>query len=308
MSKNKVVGIIVAIVGVIFAVLELLGFDAYDTVYEFLGLKEKPIDVDCELAVHFIDVGQGDCQLIISGNDVVLIDGGEKTNAADVCAYLDSHDIERIDYLIATHPHSDHIGSLPIVIENYDIGTVIAPNLPSELIPASTCYIDFLQALKDKKLSITSAKCGDEYTLDGGTLLQILGPVEFDNELNNASVICRILHGENSFLFTGDAEKSAEDALLESGAYLDSDVLKVGHHGSPYSSCEEFLQAVTPEIAVIGVGADNDYGHPGDDVIERIEVHTGRIYRTDFHGTVVIGSDGTQLTIVTENKVNSLTE
>ncbi len=285
----------------IITLLELLGVEVYDTIYETLGLKEKPLDVNCELSVHYIDVGQGDCSLIISGEDTVLIDCGEKTNTGDVSAYLDSLDITQIDYLIATHPHSDHIGSMSYIIENYDIGKVIAPKLPMALVPASGCYIDFLTAVSEKGLSITPADANDEYVLDGGSILKIIGPVGFDNELNNASVICRIVHGENSFLFTGDAEKSAEIRLVESAAYLESDVLKVGHHGSSYSSCSDFLDEVKPSVAVISVGADNDYNHPGDDVIERLSGYTENIYRTDIDGNIVIGSDGNELKILCEN-------
>ncbi len=279
----------------------MCGVDAYDTLYEFAGLKEKPLEVNCEVEVHYIDVGQGDCSLIISGDDTVLIDSGEKAYAGDVCAYLDMLDITQIDYLIATHPHSDHIGSMAYIVESYDIKTIIAPKLPSELVPASSCYIDFLTAISDKNLRITPAAVGDEYMLDGGTVLKIIGPVEFDDELNNASVIARLVHGENSFLFTGDAEKAAELRLVENTQFLQSDVLKVGHHGSSYSSCNDFLEAVNPVVAVIGVGADNDYDHPGDDVIERLSVYCDNIYRTDIHGNIVIGSDGSQLKILTEN-------
>lgn len=286
----------------ILTLLELCGINIYEAIYETLGLKEKPLDVDCEMSVHYINVGQGDCSLIISGDDTVLIDCGEKKSADDVSAYLDSLDITKIDYLIATHPHSDHIGSMAYIVENYDIGKVIAPKLPSDLVPASNCYIDFLTAIDDKGLTITPAVAGDEYILDGKSVLKILGPVEFDNELNNASVICRVVHGETSFLFTGDAEKSAEQRLVQSGANLQSDVIKVGHHGSSHSSCDDLLEKVCPSIAVISVGADNSYGHPGDDVIERLSDYTQYIYRTDINGNIVIGSDGSELKILCSEK------
>lgn len=249
--------------------------------------------------VHFIDVGQGDCQLIRSGSMNVLIDAGESDKAAEVISYLDSFGIQRLDYVIATHPHSDHIGALDEVIEKYEIGKVIMPRLKEEIVPTTACYKSLLEAISKKGLKITEAVAGNTYQLDGSTL-EIIAPVKKYDDINNSSVVCRLVCGRTDFLFTGDIEKEAEQDILDSGAFISAGVLKAAHHGSSGSSSAEFLEAVNMDYAVISCGADNSYGHPHDKAVSRINAICKNIIRTDLSGNIVFYWDGNSLSYMTE--------
>ena len=269
------------------------------------------IDKDADLSVHYIDVGQGDCALVVYGDETLLIDGGEAENAQIVTGYIASLGITQLDYVVATHPHSDHIGSLAEVIRTFDVENVIAPRVSDEMIPASSVYKNFLLALKEKGIRLKAAKQGDVYSMadissveeNDNTSFEILGPAGDDyDDLNDWSVILKLTHGETSFIFTGDAEKRAENDVLDSGADVSADVLKVGHHGSSSSTGERFLSAVSPEIAVIQCGSGNSYGHPHAQVTELLYEYGVKTYRTDESGTVVVYSDGYQ---VREGKENS---
>ncbi len=293
---------------------------AYGGYLEGVPQEEKPVQViesfvenDAELYVHYLDVGQGDCSLIVYDGKTVLIDGGEKEYSGYVADYISSLGISRIDYLIATHPHSDHIGSLPHIISTFDVGTVLVPKINEELTPTSIIYEDFLDALSEKCIRMTAAKAGDVYTISDDTeenkdsvRLEIISPVyEEYSDLNNWSVVVRLVYGNSSFLFTGDAEAEAENGILESGADISADVLKVGHHGSASSTSEEFLAAVDPDIAVIQYQKDNEYGHPHKDVTNRLENYGLIIYGTAVNGTIVACSDGEDIYILDDK---SLTE
>lgn len=252
--------------------------------------------------VHYIDVGQGDCSLVVCDGKTLLIDAGENGHETEVINYLRSLGIEKLDYIIASHQHSDHIGGLPEVIEEFGMDTIIMPRLTEEQTPTNSTYTAFLKAVQASGAKVISSKVGASYTL-GSATFEIFGPVTDDAEdINNMSVITKLTYGENSFLFTGDAETEEEKEVVETGADLDCDVLNVGHHGSYTSSCKDFLDAVTPEICVISCGADNDYGHPHDKALNRIKNHTEEIYRTDICGSIVIDSDGKNLNISYENQ------
>lgn len=253
---------------------------------------------DCE--VHFIDVGQGDCELILSGGKTVLIDAGENDQGDTVVNYLKNLGIQKIDLLIATHPHSDHIGGMDRVIDSFDIGRIVMPRLPDDLVPTTRTYTDVLTAIASKGLKITPAKVGDSYDFGPGRLT-ILGPAAEYDELNNTSLVCRFVYDGVSFLFTGDMESPVEkDMIKEGGASLKSDVLKVGHHGSRTSTSQKFYQAVDPACCVICVGEDNSYGHPNPETLDTIAENGAEIYRTDYHGSIVLGVCDKTLNVSTE--------
>ncbi len=261
-------------------------------------------DENFDFAVYFLDVGQGDSELIVSGDTAVLIDAGEKEYGNTVVKEIKALGISKLDYIIATHPHSDHIGGLPSVIESFDVGKIIAPKIPDSSVPTSAVYEDFLNAVKGKDKKLTAAEAGKSYSLDGAELI-ILAPVGSGyGDLNNYSVVCKIIKGNTSFLFTGDAEKEAEDDLIESGADLSADVLKAGHHGSKYSSTEKFLSEADPSVSVISCGKDNKYGHPSDEALNRLEKYSANIYRTDLGGTITVFSDGEKLYVRTEKDLS----
>lgn len=247
------------------------------------------------LSVHFIDVGQGDCSLILTESAAVLIDAGEVDEGAAAVDYIKSLGVERLDIIIATHPHSDHIGGLPDVIKAFDAGKIIVPRISEEMTPTTKTYENFLEAVRNKGLRLTAAKRGDIYALsekEDEITIEILAPIsdQYDN-LNNYSVVCSVSYGDVSFLFTGDIEKEVEEEILDASGLTEADVLKVPHHGSGTSSSEEFLYAVNPGICVIQCGAGNSYGHPNAEAIERLLTTGADIYRTDLGGTVIAVSD-----------------
>ena len=252
--------------------------------------------------VHYIDVGQGDCELIECDGKYMLIDAGENGHETEVRNYLDSLNIKKLDYVIASHQHSDHIGGLVEVLTEYEVANVIMPKLTKEQTPTNSTYSDFVKALQKSGAKVISAKPGATYEL-GGATFEVLGPVSNNAEdINSMSVMVRLDYGSNSFLFTGDAETDEEGEILETGANLDCDVLKVGHHGSTTSSGKKFLDAVSPSICVISCGADNKYGHPHKEITKRLAKYTDETYRTDICGDIVITSDGANLTVEYKNQ------
>ena len=252
-------------------------------------------DVTGNLEIHFIDVGQADCILIKNNGKAMLIDAGNNDDAALVKKYLKEQKITKLDYVIGTHPHEDHIGSLDVVIKNFDIETIIMPNK----VNTTKTFEDVIEAIEKKKLSITEAKVGDKYTL-GDAEFVILAPNKDYDDNNNVSVVIRLVYGENSFMLTGDAEELSEKDILKTGLTLKSDVLKFGHHGSSTSTSIEFLEAVSPKYGVLLCGVDNSYGHPHRETLDKISKYKIETYRTDEQGTIILTSDGKNISWKTE--------
>lgn len=301
--KNKKL-IWLLIILAITVVSSFLGLNDYENYLDFPNTSNaESADIQAnKIEVHYIDVGQGDCSLIICDGKTMLIDAGENGNETKVLDYLRMHNIKKLDYIIASHQHTDHIGGLPEVIDEIGTENIIMPRLTEKQTPTNKTYTAFLKAIQNSDTKVISAKVGEVYSL-GDAQFEILAPIMDDTDnLNNMSVVVKLKFGERTFLFTGDAEKTVEIDILASGANVDCDVLKVGHHGSGTSSCVEFLEAVTPEICVIQVGADNDYGHPHKNVIERLKNYSDKIYRNDICGDIVIESDGTALNVKYENQ------
>ena len=250
------------------------------------------------LRVHFIDVGQGDSILIQAGEQAMLVDAGTNESGSVVTEYLRSLNITKLDYLIGTHPHEDHIGGLDDVIHSFDIGTVIMPNVSH----TTQTYEDVLDALLEKNLTVTAPHPGDSYSI-GDASFTVLSPsaeiaeqAAENDDLNNLSVGIRLVYGSNAFVLCGDAESDSEEAMVESGLDLKADVLKAGHHGSSTSTSDAFLAAVDPDYAVISCGKDNSYGHPHQETMDKLNAADISIFRTDEQGTVVAVSDGSSIT------------
>lgn len=250
------------------------------------------------LRAHFIDVGQGDSILLETPSATVLIDGGPRSAGDTVVQYLVRRGIEHLDLVIGTHPHEDHIGGLIPVLQQFSVSTVIDAGVPH----TTRTFDDYLSAIER---AVESG--GTDYQVPGGqriTLgdltLRILGPNEDLGSLNDNSVVARVDYGDISFLFTGDAEAAAEEHLLRIGADVDVDVLKVAHHGSRTSTSVPFLREATPSLAIIGVGADNRYGHPTEEVLSRLAEAGVEVFRTDRHGTVVVQTCGRDISVHTE--------
>ncbi|MBQ3006692.1 MAG: MBL fold metallo-hydrolase [Clostridia bacterium] len=302
--KNKKI-IYLVIILIISIVSAVFGIDNYDKFFDgepFVGTQVHEVEPAEYINVHYIDVGQGDCSLIECGGKTMLIDAGENGHETKVLDYLRLQNIEKLDYIIASHQHSDHIGGLPEVLDEIGTDNIIMPRLTKEQTPTNSTYTAFLKSVKNSGAKVIASEVGAKYSL-GDAEFEILGPVTNTAEdLNNMSVVVKLTYGEKSFLFTGDAEKDEEREILATGADLDCDVLKVGHHGSGTSSSTDFLKAVTPEICVIQVGADNDYGHPHENIVERLEKYADEVYRNDICGDIIISSDGKTFNVVYDNQ------
>lgn len=244
--------------------------------------------------VHFIDVGQGDCELIVaSDGTTMLIDAGEKEYGAVVLNYLEELGITKLDYVVATHPHSDHMGGLSAVVSSdLEIGKIYMPKIADDYVPTTKTYENFLQAVANKNMRISKGET-TQFALGDGTVYMYVTDYDSDN-LNNYSIVIKYTFGDCSFLFTGDIEAQIEKYYVSNNVDVDCDVLKVCHHGSSTSSTTDFLDAVSPDYCVIECG-DNSYNHPNSDIVKRLLLYTEEIYRTDVQGTVVFTTDGVTL-------------
>lgn len=247
------------------------------------------------LKAHFIDVGQGDSEFLeLPDGKTMLIDAGEWDQADTVKSYIKKLGYSKIDYVVATHPHSDHIGAMADVIKAFDIGEFWAPKVSHN----TSTYEKMLDAIADKGLQINTATRGKSIYNAQGCSIEILSPFEntdYDN-LNDWSVILKVVFGSDSLLFTGDASSSVIDTA-QAGQV---NVLKVGHHGSKTSTTNELVSSLSPQWAVIEVGADNDYGHPTKKALNALEKYKVTVYRTDFNGTCVATCDGSSISWTTE--------
>lgn len=256
------------------------------------------------LEVYFFDVGQGDSELIrLPGGENILIDAGTSSTEDELVGELRSLGAETLDLVVATHPHADHIGGMAAVIDAFDVRQVVMPRISESDTPTTKTYENLLQSIADKGLTITPAEPGDELLSSGGAVLTVLAPNGEDyGDLNNYSVVLRLTYGEDSFLFTGDAEEASEEEMLSLDWPLTATVLKCGHHGSETSTSPAFLDAVSPQYAVISCGVDNDYGHPDTVTLEKLEAAGAEVFRTDLQGTILASTDGSGVTMTALGK------
>lgn len=239
-----------------------------------------------KLLIHYIDVGEGDCILIQVNNKNMLIDCGSKDSGS--YTYLKKHNIKKLDYMILTHPHEDHIGNAPCIINNFKINAIYAPKVFS----SSDAFKDLLLSIKKNNLKITEAHACKHIYLGNDINCFILAPNNNSYEkTNNYSIVLKITYGNTSFLFTGDAESLSEEEMIHKGYNLKSDVLKIGHHGSNSSTTSPFLNEVAPKIAIISCGKGNSYNHPHKDTLIKLKNNNVLFYRTDLNGTIVLESD-----------------
>lgn len=288
-SANKLISVIITVVVVIIVSIAGVKF----------GMNENEKDLpetDGVFSVHFIDVGQGDCTLIKTDKGNMLIDAGENGNETAILNYLNEQGVTELEYFVATHPHSDHIGGAAEVISGVNIKNIIMPKLSSSNTPTTKTYEKMLLAINNSNANVIAAKPDSEYTF-GDVKFIVLSPFEQDENLNNMSVTLKLTYGSHSFLFTGDAEKEVEEQLLDYGYDLKADVFKLAHHGSSTSNSYEFMDVVNPEFAVISYGVDNSYGHPHDETVEMLEEKNITYYSTAQSGNVVIKVVGDSLVV-----------
>lgn len=256
---------------------------------------EEAIPPD-RIVYHFIDVGQGDAILIERGGHYALIDGGEYRARSKVTDYLDELGVQTIDYVIATHPHSDHIGGVSTVLGHYQIGAFLMPDARND----TTGFEKMLEAAEKNAVSATLVKAGDTFDL-AGAQLSVLSPQEGAQfgELNEASVVLLVSGGGVRALLTGDAPASVEKQLAADGLPSCA-LLKVGHHGSSDATSSELLSVIRPQVAVISCGRGNDYGHPHSETLAALADYGAQVVRTDENGSIVVTVEGGELSVKTE--------
>ena len=255
---------------------------------------------DSYFEICFFDVGEADSTLVRCDGHMMLVDGGGPGSSSFLYSYLEQNGIEYLDYIVCTHAHEDHVGGLAGALNYAKVGTAFAPMTEYD----TRAFNSFVKYLGKQGRTITIPSAGDTFML-GNANVEILAPIDRDvplaaDDLNNASIILRIVYGETAFMITGDAEESEEQSVLDAGVNIKCNVLRVGHHGSYTSTSENFLRAVDPEYCVISVGKDNAYGHPHDEVMNRIAAFGAVVYRTDLNGSIVCTSDGKSVTFRAE--------
>lgn len=257
----------------------------------FQNSKPVSINDNKNMKVHYIDVDQGDSILVQVNSKNLLIDSGSSTSKDKLLKYLKSLNVNKFDYIVATHPHEDHIGNMSYVINKFKVSNFYAPKVES----STKAFETMVESLIRKNLKIKVLKANvDSIDLGENTKVEVFSPLsENYDDLNNYSPIIKISYGSTSFLFTGDAEEVSEKEVLNAGFNLKSDVLKIGHHGSSSSTSKNFFNEVNPSITVISVGNDNSYGHPTNKVLSLIEETC--IYRTDKDGNIILTSDGNSI-------------
>lgn len=246
------------------------------------------------LYIHFIDVGQADAALLILGDAAMLIDGGNVADSDLIVAYLQEQQVESLDYIVCSHGHEDHVGGLSAALATLPVGQVFSPVTEYD----SNAFRNFVHYTEEQGLEITVPSPNDVFWL-GDAKITILGPVAEYSSANDMSIVLRVDYGETSALFTGDAERAAEEDIIESGANLEATLLKVCHHGSNSSSTYPFLYAVNPRYGVISCELEGKYGHPHEEVLSRFRDAQVTLYRTDLQGHIVAVSDGTEFTFST---------
>lgn len=256
---------------------------------------EKVKDPTGELEVHFLDVGHGDSTVVLCGEHAMMIDCGDDTQGTRLQNYLTKHGVKKLDYLVLTHPDKDHIGGAPVIITKFSPGQVFQSGYYKDNKTAEKLR----QTLKYERIEAVTPKVGEKYQL-GEAYFTILAPVRSYEESNDSSIALLLHFGENTFLFTGDAEEEAETDMTEnsevSALSLKADVYQVGHHGSRSSSKKKFLEAVSPEFAVISCEYQGEHGHPHAEVLNRLRERGVQVFRTDEQGTIVAVSDGKSIT------------
>ncbi len=269
----------------------------------FFMAKFLPSDVpgeDSNFSIHFIDVGQADSAVLQCSGKTMIIDGGNVADSSTVVAYLRKLDVDYIDYMICTHGHEDHVGGLSGALNYCPVGKIYC----SQDDYNSTPFSNFKKYARQQNLEITVPEPFLSFEF-GDALVEILGPQKKYDKTNNNSIVLKITYGNNKFLFMGDAETDAEKDMIDAGADLKADVLKLGHHGSDTSTSYVFLNEVMPEYTVISVGSDNKYGHPCESTMSKLRDAGTKVYRTDMQGDIVVTSDGENITVYTDRNQNA---
>jgi len=273
---------------ILFIIISIYGIYS-DQLQETFGmLNPSSNEVESELKVYFLDVGQADAILIQNNNENMLIDAGNNEDGKPLVEYFKSLGINTFKYIVATHPHEDHIGGLDNIINEFQIKTIYMP----DAITTTKTFTEVLDAIENKSLTYNVPKINETFSLGEATFKVIYTGTD-TSDLNNTSIILKLEFGNTTFLLTGDATSETEKLILKQD--IKADILKLGHHGSRYSSSDEFLERVNPKYAIISAGKNNTYDHPHPETIKKLKTKKIEILRTDELGTILITTDGNQI-------------
>lgn len=270
---------------IVFILVGLFGYLSLKESYS----KEHPV-ISKDLIVEFIDVGQGDCIFISSNNHHMLIDGGNNADGKKITKYLQDKGVKELDLVVSTHPHEDHIGGLDNVLKEIPTKKVIMP----DLVTTTRTFEEVIDVIEEKEIPLVIPDIGDKFYL-GDSVIEVIYLDDNEEDFNESSIVLKLTYKKVSFLFTGDSTTESEKKYLDKD--INVDVLKVSHHGSKYSTSNEFLDKVTPEYAIISLATENDYYYPHIAVINRLNNHGAKIYQTNELGTIIVESDGININI-----------
>lgn len=294
-KKERIISVIIVLLLVVFCIPQ----NRKEQIVE--DIAQELSNVDGTLEMHVIDVGQADCILIKQNDKIMLVDAGTMSSADKVVNYLKSLNITKIDVLVATHQHHDHIGGMSKILDNFEVGVIYMPDLGKEKIDTKS-YKSFISSIEkweqkeENEVLFAKDEEGNLRKFDlGQANVRFIAPTcNWYRTKNNYSIVMRITFGKTSILLTADAEKKSEMEMVNLGYNLKADVLKIGHHGCDSSTTEKFINEVDPDYAIISVGKNNDYGYPDKKVMDRLEKRKITVYRTDENGTIIMVTDGKQ--------------
>ncbi len=287
--------LLLIIVYIIFISSKYLGFDIKSIeLPDIVPEAEVVVIPEGTAIMTFVDVGQGDCSIIQFKGYDILIDAGEKQYGDNVVKKLQELGVDDLEFVVATHPHSDHIGGISEVLENYVVENFVMP----EVVHTTKTYEDMIDLVDEKSINLIIPNQGQYLIETDGAKLQVISPkITGEDNLNNYSICLKFDYGNTRAIYTGDAEVMIEKMIIESGVGLDCDIFQVGHHGSVTSNSGNFLGAMSPQIGIISCGKNNDYGHPQEEVVERFETLGTVLYRTDEISDITITTDGSTIEV-----------
>lgn len=281
----------------------LIGFNIISAsdFYSNFGIIDDIEKSSSDFTIYYLDVGQSDCSIIVCNDEVMMIDTGTLNHNIKIRGALLALGIDEIDYLVVTHPHDDHMGNAAEIIKKYNVKNIIMPKIVDNGQIETQTYDHLINSIAKYNVNPMTAKFGYKIYL-GNASIDFLAPFNQENDLNNMSIVLKVSYGDTAFLFQGDAESGVENKIINTGADISADVIKVGHHGSSTSTSEKYINNVNPSIAIVSCGADNSYKHPNKQIIDVLDNCDIETYITAYNGNIMITSDGQKIDIICENK------